>query len=328
MRKLTVLLLVLLMLGGCSQNDEYVSRSVVAMDTIIDIKIIEGEQDESAIIDGCEAMISEIEGIISKTIKDSDTYIANTEIDIMLDTSPVFAELILRSLRISELTEGAFDVTVGAIKELWEKSAEEGTEPTKEQIEACLLHSGFENISIDEGCFEKRYKDLMIDLGAIGKGYAAARVCDYLTECGVDGAILSFGGNVALVGKKKNEKPFVVGVKDPNNTEDVIGYLYLEGGFVSVSGDYERYIEIGGKKYNHIIDPKTGYPVSNGIHSVSVVCDDGVLADALSTALFVMGKDRAIEFYNSGSCDFEAVIVSDEGVFVTDGLKEKFSLKE
>ena len=328
MKKLIILFLLTFLLFGCEKSEKYVDSSFFAMDTVIDIRISQGELDEASIIAECEGLIADIESVISKSAEGSDTYIANTEIDHLLDFSPIFEELIKLSSEYSALTGGAFDITVGTLKELWEKCAEEGREPTAAELESSLEKVGFEGLTLGDGILEKSFKETKLDFGAVGKGYAAQKVCRLLEERGVSGAILSFGGNVALVGAKRNGEPYRVGVKDPENTDDVIGYLLLEGGYVSVSGDYERHIEIGDKIYNHIIDPTTGYPVSNGIHSVVVVSDDGALADALSTALFVMGIDAAKELYSSGKCDFEAIFVADDGIFATAGLDGIFTPKK
>lgn len=327
-RFFTILSLLALLLCGCAENDVYVESSFVAMDTIINIKVAEGEYDENAIISECEAMLSDIESIISATVEGSETSIANTDIDMLLDASPVFIEILQIALSCSELTEGTFDITVGSLKKLWEKCSAESREPTEDEIKTALENVGYDKLTLKENSLYKDFKETKLDFGAIGKGYAAERITDMLKDRDVSGAILSLGGNVALVGSKQNGKPYKVGVKDPENTNDVVGYLSLDGGFVSVSGDYERYIEIGEKRYNHIIDPRTGYPADSGLHSVSVISEDGTLADVLSTALFVMGKDAAIEFYNSGVCDFEAVFVTDDGVFVTDGLEGRYTPKK
>ena len=324
-KTILILLPLILLFGSCSGKENYIESSFVAMDTVISFKVSEGEYDETAIIAECEELLSEIENTISKTAEESDTSIANTDIDMMLEVSPIFEEVTALSLDYSRMTGGAFDITVGGLKNLWEKCSEEGREPTAEEIETALRFVGYDSLTLDNSTLEKRYKETRLDFGAIGKGYAAQKLVQLLEEKGVSGAILSFGGNVALVGAKQSRDLYKVGVKDPYNTADVIGYLSLDGGFVSVSGDYERYIGIGDKKYNHIIDPSTVYPIESGLHSVSVISDNGALADALSTALFVMGKDAAIEFYNSAVCDFEAVFVTDDGVFATAGLKDVFS---
>ncbi len=321
------LLALMLFLASCEPKETYAEATFVAMDTVINIRIAEDEYDEAAMLAGCEKIVKDIESVISKTVTGSFTDHTNDDVGLIINIDPVFEEVISLSLDYSAMTGGKFDITVGALKELWEGCALEGREPYEGEIALKLEAVGYDMLTIEENSLKKEKNDIRIDLGAVGKGYAAQKVCDYLTEAGARGAIMSFGGNVALVGAKKSGKPYVVGIKDPKNTSDVVGYLSLEGGFVSVSGDYERYIEIGDKKYNHIIDPVSGRPSESDIHSVSVICDDGALADALSTALFVMGKDKAIEFYNSKTVDFEAVIITDDGIFMTDGIKEKYKAK-
>ena len=321
------LIALLILFASCEPKETYAEATFVAMDTVINIRIAEDEYDEAAMLAGCEKIVKDIESVISKTVEGSFTDYTNDDVGLIINIDPVFEEVISLSLDYSAMTGGNFDITVGALKELWESCALEGREPYEGEIALKLEAVGYDMLAIEENSLKKEKNDIRIDLGAVGKGYAAQKVCDYLTESGAKGAIMSFGGNVALMGAKKSGKPYVVGIKDPKNTSDVVGYLSLEGGFVSVSGDYERYIEIGDKKYNHIIDPANGRPSESDIHSVSVICDDGALADALSTALFVMGKDKAIEFYNSKTVDFEAVIITDDGIFMTDGIKEKYKAK-
>ena len=240
---------------------------------------------------------------------------------------PIFEEIINLSLVYSDMTGGRFDITAQGIKELWERCAAEGREPHEGEISLVLEAVGYDKISIEDNSLKKAKNSIRIELDAIGKGYAAQKVYDYLGEAGARGAVISFGDNVALFGAKKSGKPHKVGIKDPKNTSEIVGDLSLEGGFVSVLGDYERYIEIGDTKYNHVIDPFSGRPAESDIHSICVISGDGALADALSNALFVMGKDAAMEFYNSKAADFEAVIITDEGVFITDGIKDRFKAK-
>ena len=135
--------------------------------------------------------------------------------------------------------------------------------------------------------------------------------------------MISFGSNVAVVGKKPEGDAFRVAVKNPIDGHDYAKVLEMsEGQVLSVSGDYERYYTIDGEKYHHIIDPQTGYPAKNGLCSVAVICEDGALADALSTALFVMGETKSRELYASGAYDFEAIFITSYGIVsTTDGLK-------
>ena len=160
-----------------------------------------------------------------------------------------------------------------------------------------------------------------LDLGGIAKGYAAGRVRTILREAGVTSAIISLGGNVAAVGKKPDGSAWTVGLQDPDRPEAYFGTVSIEDACVVTSGAYQRYFEENGVCYHHILDPHTGCPAESGVKSVSVVVQDDTLADALSTALFVMGLDAGAELWNSSGLSFEAVFVTDDNtVWITPGL--------
>ncbi|MGN1048687.1 MAG: FAD:protein FMN transferase [Eubacteriales bacterium] len=331
MKRIVSILIIFCMalpLSGCAAKENYISGSFFAMDTVIELKIAKGDYDAEELFDECEKIVSEIENDISSTAEGSSTFIANTDIDVMLDSGNFFEELLTISLDAAQKTDGAFDVTVGTLKQLWENAASGGKEPQKEDIEKAKTYVGQALVSVSENKVEKAFKETRIDFGAVGKGYAEEKVVEYLISRGVSGGIISFGGNIAVFGEKSDGSEYRVSVRDPFDAENILGVVSMESGYVSVSGDYERFIEIDGKKYNHIIDPLTGYPVDNGVHSAAVVCEDGALADILSTALFVMGKERAIEFWRSGTYDFEAIIVTDDGVFATAGLQSAFDARK
>ena len=165
---------------------------------------------------------------------------------------------------------------------------------------------------------------IKIDLGGIGKGYASDALVEYLKEY-VNYGMVSFGSNVAVWGEKPDGTKYKIGIKNPLDTGTLIGYIDMSEGVLSVSGDYERYVEIKGQRYHHIIDPSTGYPTNNGIHSVSVICEKGIYADALSTAFMVMGVDKVLELYKSDQIDFEVLFVTDSGIVMSDGMKEIFT---
>ena len=181
---------------------------------------------------------------------------------------------------------------------------------------------------------ELALKFVDIDLGGIAKGYALEKAKNVLEDSGEENFCISFGGNVAVSGSsegniRNGKKGWNVGVTNPFNKEEILGSLLMDDGIVSVSGSYERFFEKDGKIYHHIFDSQTGYPSSSDLVSAVVITDDGALADALSTALFVMGKDDAIEFYNEKIYDFEMILVAQDGnVYVSGGIEEKFSLNE
>ena len=168
-----------------------------------------------------------------------------------------------------------------------------------------------------------------LDFGAVAKGYAGAVLAREMKAAGVESALLQLGGNVQTVGLKPDSSRWRVGIRDPWGGEDsYLGVLEVGETAVVTSGGYQRYFEEAGTRYCHILDPATGYPASSGLASVTIVAEDGFLADGLSTALYVMGLDAAAEFWRSRD-DFEAVLVTDNGrIYVTGGLRDCFACEE
>ena len=230
--------------------------------------------------------------------------------------------------QLAQDSDGAFDPTLGKIIRLWDIDGENPHVPEQSEIDALLPEVGYEKIQLDgnnvtllDGC--------TLDLGAVGKGMGCDLIMDYLkTQPDVSGMILNLGGSsVMTYGEKPDGSPWKVALTDPRDTEgDYLAAITLDANqFLSTSGDYEKYFMEDGKRYHHILDPKTGYPVWNGLTSVTIVCDQGYLADGLSTACFVLGMDSAkplLEKYGA-----QAVFVDeDKNVYVTSGLMDKFEL--
>ena len=230
--------------------------------------------------------------------------------------------------QLSQDSDGAFDPTLGKIIRLWDIDGENPHVPDQSEIDALLPEVGYEKIQLDgnqvtllDGC--------TLDLGAVGKGMGCDLIMDYLkTQPDVSGMILNLGGSsVMTYGEKSDGSPWKVALTDPRDTEgDYLGAITLEADqFLSTSGDYEKYFIEDGTRYHHILDPKTGYPVWNGLTSVTIVCGQGYLADGLSTACFVLGMDASkplLEKYGA-----EAVFVDeDKNIYVTSGLMDKFEL--
>ena len=167
---------------------------------------------------------------------------------------------------------------------------------------------------------------MKIDLGGIAKGYTSSRIMDIFKENGITSGLVNLGGNVQALGTKTDGSNWRVAVQSPDDTEDYLGVLSIQDKAVITSGGYERYFEQDGVTYHHIIDPKTGYPAKNGLVSVTIVSSDGTLADGLSTSLFIMGEEKAAEFWKAHSNEFEAIFVTDDGtIYVTEGLKDSFT---
>ena len=258
------------------------------------------------------SQISQLNNADGKTMEVSDDLAADLE----------------KIRQLSQESDGAFDPTLGKIIRLWDIAGENPHVPDQSEIDTLLPEVGYEKIQVDgnnvtllDGC--------TLDLGAVGKGMGCDQIMDYLqTQPDVVGMILNLGGSsVMTYGEKPDGSPWKVALTDPRDTEgDYLGAITLDANqFLSTSGDYEKYFIEDGIRYHHILDPKTGYPVQNGLTSVTIVCDQGYLADGLSTACFVLGMDAAkplLEKY-----DAEAVFVDeDKNVYVTSGLMDKFEL--
>jgi len=323
MKKILPLILIPLMLMSCRKAE---THTAFMMDTVISYDIT--AKDAKELFDKADNTVTQLENTLSAHIDDSEVSRINKGEDFIL--SDVTAEILGIALNVSENTDGAYDITVAPLVELWNITlGNDGfNPPSDEEIAALLPSVGYNGLILEGTSLSKNNSLAKIDLGGIAKGYACGKVASDMTAKGADGTV-NFGGNVATVGRK--DGGFRIGVKNPDAPDTLCGVITLDSGIVSVSGGYERYAEFNGVRYHHIIDPKTGKPSDSDLASAVVVVPkvdaaSGALADALSTALFVMGKDRAMELYASGKYEFDAVLIGkDGGITVTEGLKERFS---
>lgn len=320
-----LLVIVILTLPSCAEQT--INKSSFMMDTVISYNVTARNADK--LIAECDGTVSDLESRLSAHIPTSEVGMFNSRGSVTLSDDA--REITNTALDIYRNTNGAFDITVAPLVSLWDitHGKDSWTPPKDEDISAVLTKTGSDRLFL-YGCeLSSTSEGTNIDLGGIAKGYALGKCAEYLSDNGASGT-LSFGGSIALVGSKDNGKPWVVGVKDPFSPDTLCGSLSLETGIISVSGGYERYREYGGVRYHHIIDPKTGYPSSSDLACALVVCPSadplsGALCDALSTALFVMGRDAALSLYESGIYNFEAVLVMNDGsITVTKGLEGRF----
>ncbi len=317
MKKIICILIVTAaLLNSCATR--YESNSYFALDTFITLNVPEKNGVD------VYSVIKYYESLLSKTDSDSEIYKINESFE--YEASDEVTALLKYALEISEKTYGTFDITCGNLMSLWNFKKESPRPPCEEDVKKALFYTGYKNVAFDENKVKKE-ENIKLDLGGIAKGYIAEKCVEYLHENKVTSGFLNLGGNIAIVGEKENGEGWSVGIKDPLNTSSTVGNIILSDGYISVSGDYERYFEYEGKKYHHIIDTKTGYPADTDIISTAVISEDGTLADALSTALFVMGVERSLEFYKEKIYDFEAVLITKKGeIYITDGIKDRFTL--
>ncbi len=323
MRKTACLLLLIfpLVLCACSET-EYKRSDFFTMDTYA---FVVADTDDEKVLSDVKNEVLRIEKILSATYEGSEiqnVFSENTEIS---DETKMLLE---KADGISRNTNGFFDYTLGQLIKLWDINDEKNEVPDNEKIIEALSDCGYENIFFSDGEIISQNRNILIDLGAIAKGYAGQKVCEMLKERGVENAAVSLGGNITVIGASNEaDGGWDVGIKNPfDDSSEIVGTVFVSDKTVSVSGSYERFFEKDGVKYNHIFDRRTGYPSDSDLSSVAVICEDGALADALSTALFVMGYEKALEFYSSEIYQFEAVFCKNDGtVYVTDGIFDNFT---
>lgn len=308
-------------LTGCGQSKE-VSQDFYAMDTAMNIRAYGARAQEA--VNQCVQAINELEQHISRTRESSELYALNRAEGQPVVLSEQTADVLEQALRLAEQTEGCFDPTIAPVTDLWGIGTEDAAVPAQADIDAALAHVNYADVQLD-GTTAALPAGTCIDLGGIGKGYAADLTAQLLREAGVQRAVVTLGGNVYVLGEKADGEPWVVGISDPDNPGDYFATLRVSDTSVVTSGDYERYFEQDGVRYCHIFDPETGWPAQTDLRSVTVVSASSTEADAYTTALFVMGYERARAFCEAHG--IPAVFVKDDHtVAVTDDLRDSFSL--
>ncbi len=279
--------------------------SRILMDTLVEITVYgNGKQKLKSSVNEAFDEIKRIENLMSGYISNSEIARINDAGGNALSVSPESAAVIQAAKDVGRLTDGAFDVTLGGLTRLWGFTSESPRVPQKSEIEELLAHTGSDIIEIKNYYNGKqtivsiRLTDpaTTIDLGGIAKGYAIGMAARRLRERGIESALIDAGGDIVVIGDKKG-KPFRIGIKSPDD-DSVIGVIEASDISIVTSGDYERGFSIGGVRYHHILDPKTGRPARRS-RSVTIITKDAILADALSTAVFVMGREKGLKLINS-----------------------------
>ena len=263
-------------------------KSSIAMGTILTQKVYGDFAAKD--IENIKAVVDGLDDTISWRESASDVAKLNSGVTIK---SAYLRELVSQCSEVSALSSGVFDITVGGVSQLWSIGEENERIPTDDEIKAELQNVGYGKIRFGEDTLSLS-EGVKLDLGAVGKGAACDMVKAYLDMSNAEGAIVSVGGSILAWGKyNKAGDKWQIAVAHPRNEGEYLGVLSIDEGFVSTSGDYERYFEKDGKRYHHILDATTGYPAETDTISVTVVCDSGMLADALSTTCFILGEEKS-----------------------------------
>ena len=337
MKRFSILIAALcLCLTGCGKQTTEATAQIFAMDTVMEVAAY-GEHAEQA-VKYTEKRIEELENRLSRTKAHSLVSGLNRDGSIRHLTYDYW-NLIARAKEYRDATNGAFDITIAPVMDAWGFTGDSFRVPEQSELDTLLkkvnsdaiqmLGSPSDSVTLGEG--------QAIDLGGIAKGYTSDCVEAVFYDHEIENGKISLGGNVFVLGTKPDGSDWRVGIKNPRNESGLAAILSLRDAYAITSGGYERYFTENGNTYHHIIDPSTGYPADSGLLSVTVVAEangpdfsgpgNGTMCDAFSTALFVMGEERALEFWQTGGYDFDLVLVTADGrVIITDGLSDRFEV--
>jgi thiamine biosynthesis lipoprotein len=325
------LIVLSILLYSCQQQSPLlIKRHRILMGTLVEISVIgdDEEKAEEAIHDAFDEM-KRVETLMSGRIPGNDVSRINESAG--LKPAKVSVEVLKvtqRANEISRASRGGFDISIGTLLELWGFEGNGGRLPGEDEVGRALHSVDYRAIHVDEtaGTVELKRKGMRIDLGGIAKGYAVDGAFELLTSRGYRNMIVNAGGDMRVGGKKING-PWVIGVQDPRDRSRMLATLDAEDISIATSGDYERYFELGGIRYHHLLNPFTGFPARQ-CRSVTILTKDALSADALATAVFVMGPQDGLRFIEAME-GVEGLIVSADGeIVVSEGLKGKLRLTD
>lgn len=309
--------------GDDESQDAEVSRDLFAMDTYMTLTAY-GEHAQEAVDKAAES-VEALDALLSTGDENSEIYQLNQKEEATLSEDGGY--LVERALELYKKTDGAFDIAIYPVMQAWGFPTQEYHVPDKDTLKEKLTLADASKVNYDKDTRKISFdRDGKIDLGGIAKGYTSSQIMQIYQDCGVTSGLVNLGGNVQALGGKTDGSKWKVAIQSPDDTEDYLGILEIENQAVITSGGYERYFEEDGVTYHHIIDPATGYPADSGLISVTIVSDDGTLADGLSTSLFIMGEEKAAQFWRENSDEFETIMETADGkLYVTEGIVDSLT---
>jgi len=329
-KAILILAILSLLLPSCQRRSPLlVKRHRILMGTLVEISVIGRNEDKAAAAIGdAFAEMERIEKLMSRWIPESEV----SRINVRAGGKPQrvsteVLKVIQRAGDISKTSGGYFDISIGALLDLWGFEGSGSRVPSKVEVEKALGSVGYGAIVVDEEASTVELtKGMRIDLGGIAKGYAVDRAYELLTSRGYGNVIVNAGGDMRVGGRKPNG-PWVIGIQDPRDRSRILATFDAEGTSVATSGDYERYFEIDGIRYHHLLTPFTGFP-ARGCRSVTILAKDALSADALATAVFVMGPRKGLQLIEALE-GIEGLIVSADGdIIQSEGLKDNLRFSE
>ena len=316
-------------------SQEPISATAIKLNTAVTVTIYDSQDRE--LLTECMNLCDKYEKIFSRTASDSELYqlnhreltpVAGTE-DTFQVSNPL-AELIRKGLYYSELSEGAFDIAIEPLTSLWDFTAEDPQVPEDRLIQEALTKCDYHNVSVsDNNEVILKTEDTAIELGAIAKGYIADRLKDYLISQGVKSAIINLGGNVLCIGGKPDDSSFKIGIQKPfADRSETIAVMDIKDKSVVSSGVYERCFKQDGTLYHHLLNPRTGYPYDNGLIAVTIISDESVDGDALSTTCFALGLEDGMKLAESLDNVQAFFVTSDYEIHYTKDFQKEITVTE
>lgn len=280
------------MLTGCTKEKEPISKTGFYFDTVIQLVIY--EEEDSTLLDTCFAYCEEFEKKISRTLPDSEISRINQAKGKPVQVSDETIELLQTGIAYGELSGGTFDITVAPLSNLWNFKDDKHVLPTKAELHEACSHVDYRKIHIEGNEVTLQDPEAAIDLGGIAKGYMADKLKDFLLSQGVERGMINLGGNVLTIGQKADGSAWNIGIRRPFDEKNgVMTSVSVQDSSVVTSGSYERYFRTeDGRLYHHILDPKTGYPCDTELYSVTILSEESVDGDALSTICFALGLEK------------------------------------
>lgn len=323
----------LFILVGCSSNqtdllDSPYQETEFLLGTVVSISIY--DSDKEHVLGLVMDRVEELEYIISDEIDTTEVSEINQKAGVEpVQVSDELYYLIEKSIEYGELSNGGFDITVGSLSNLWRIGFDDARKPEQQEIDQVLPLIDQEKVQLnpdDQSVFLIE-EDMLLDFGAIAKGYITDEIRLLLTEEGVTSAIIDLGGNIYVMGHRPTGDEWTVGIQNPFLARgEVVGRMDATDQSIVTSGIYERYIEVDGVQYHHLLDPKTGYPFDNEIAGVSIVSDDSIDGDALSTVVFAKGLDQGLDFIESFTGAEAIFVTKDREIILSSGLVDEFEL--
>lgn len=314
-------------LSACSPKSAEYSKTGTYFDTVIQITLYDKEK--VSCMDDCFEMADHYEKLLSRTIKTSDVSKINEAGGHYVTVDEDTLELIRKGLYYCKLSKGKFDITVGALSDLWDITNNPGIVPDKKDIQAAQKTINYQNVKIRGNQVALKKKDACLDLGGIAKGYIADKMKAYLKSQGVTSAMINLGGNVLTIGNKPDGSTYTVGIQKPfDEMNRALGALSISDQTVVSSGIYERYFKVDDKIYHHLLDTSTGYPIENNLLGVTIICNDSVDGDGLSTTCFALGLDQGMKLIESLSNTEAIFITNDYKLHLSSGIGSMIPFQE